>query len=192
MSCLMTLTSVDNWRMNLEQIVLYKIIITAMFNHSVINLYSWSQITVTIGSETAKVFLKSITIQYTTQSTDLHSCRSCMIMQCVPVKTTHNTVSSVYNDHCLFNSPRLWGVISFSLSVTSLLPSFPLQVGPSRSFPSLRSSPLHCGHGCPQIGANGASWPPGKKDEKLKSENMQKKQFSMFMLYFESNQGRQL
>ena len=27
-------------------------------------------------------------------------------------------------------------------------------------------------------------------DEKLKSENMQKKQFSMFMLYFESNQGR--
>jgi len=33
--------------------------------------------------------------------------------------------------------------------------------------------------------------PPGKMDEKLKSENMQKKQFSMFMLYFESNQGRQ-
>jgi len=30
-------------------------------------------------------------------------------------------------------------------------------------------------------------------DEKLKSENMQKKeQFSMFMLYFESNQGRQV
>jgi len=28
-------------------------------------------------------------------------------------------------------------------------------------------------------------------DEKLKIENMQKKQFSMFMLYFESNQGRQ-
>jgi len=28
-------------------------------------------------------------------------------------------------------------------------------------------------------------------DEKLKSENMQKKQFSMLMLYFESNQGRQ-
>jgi len=26
-------------------------------------------------------------------------------------------------------------------------------------------------------------------DEKLKSENMQKEQFSMFMLYFESNQG---
>jgi len=30
-------------------------------------------------------------------------------------------------------------------------------------------------------------------DEKLKSENMQKKeQFSVFMLYFESNQGRQV
>jgi len=26
-------------------------------------------------------------------------------------------------------------------------------------------------------------------DEKLKSENMQKEQFSMFILYFESNQG---
>jgi len=32
----------------------------------------------------------------------------------------------------------------------------------------------------------------GKKDEKLKSENMQKEQFSMVMLYFESNQGRQV
>jgi len=29
-------------------------------------------------------------------------------------------------------------------------------------------------------------------DEKLKNENMQKDQFSMFMLYFESNQGRQV
>jgi len=29
-------------------------------------------------------------------------------------------------------------------------------------------------------------------DEKLKIENMQKEQFSMFMLYFESNQGRQV
>jgi len=29
-------------------------------------------------------------------------------------------------------------------------------------------------------------------DEKLKSENMQEQQFSMFMLYFESNQGRQM
>jgi len=29
-------------------------------------------------------------------------------------------------------------------------------------------------------------------DEKLKSENMQKEQFSMFMLYFESSQGRQV
>jgi len=28
-------------------------------------------------------------------------------------------------------------------------------------------------------------------DEKLKSENMQKEQFSVFMLYFKSNRGRQ-
>ena len=32
---------------------------------------------------------------------------------------------------------------------------------------------------------------PGKMDEKLKSENMQKEQFAMFKLYFESNQGMQ-
>jgi len=38
----------------------------------------------------------------------------------------------------------------------------------------------------------GSADPPGKMDEKLKSENMQKEQFSMFMLYFESNQGRQV
>jgi len=29
-------------------------------------------------------------------------------------------------------------------------------------------------------------------DEKLKRENMQKERFFMFMLYFESNQGRQV
>jgi len=29
-------------------------------------------------------------------------------------------------------------------------------------------------------------------DEKSESENMQKQQFSMFMLYFEGNQGRQV
>jgi len=34
--------------------------------------------------------------------------------------------------------------------------------------------------------------PPGKMDEKLKSQKMQKEQFSVFMLYFESNQGRQV
>jgi len=38
----------------------------------------------------------------------------------------------------------------------------------------------------------GSADPPGKMDEKLKSENMQKEQFSMFRLYFESNQGRQV
>jgi len=34
--------------------------------------------------------------------------------------------------------------------------------------------------------------PLEKMDKKLKSENMQKEQFSMFVLYFESNQGRQM
>ena len=34
--------------------------------------------------------------------------------------------------------------------------------------------------------------PPGKMDEKLISKNMQKEQFSMFMLYFESKPGRQV
>jgi len=38
----------------------------------------------------------------------------------------------------------------------------------------------------------GSADPLEKMDEKLKSENMQKEQFSMFMLYFESNQGRQV
>jgi len=38
----------------------------------------------------------------------------------------------------------------------------------------------------------GSADPPGKMDEKLKSENMQKEQFSLFMLYFESNLGRQV
>jgi len=37
----------------------------------------------------------------------------------------------------------------------------------------------------------GSDEPTGKKEENLKSENMQKGQFSMFILYFESNQGRQ-
>jgi len=34
--------------------------------------------------------------------------------------------------------------------------------------------------------------PAGKMNEKLKSENMQKRAVSMFMLHFESNQGRQV
>jgi len=34
--------------------------------------------------------------------------------------------------------------------------------------------------------------PPEKMDEKLKRENMQKEQLSMFKLYFESNQSRQV
>jgi len=38
----------------------------------------------------------------------------------------------------------------------------------------------------------GSADPPGKMDEKLKSENMQKEQFSVFMLYFESNLGRRV
>ena len=43
----------------------------------------------------------------------------------------------------------------------------------------------------PWASANGVSRPPpGKMDKKLKSENMQKEQFPMFMLYSESNQDR--
>jgi len=39
----------------------------------------------------------------------------------------------------------------------------------------------------------GSGDPLEKMDEKLKSENMQKEhQFSMLMLYFESNQDRQV
>jgi len=38
----------------------------------------------------------------------------------------------------------------------------------------------------------GSADPPEEMDDKLKSENMQKEQFSMYMLYFESNQGRQM
>jgi len=38
----------------------------------------------------------------------------------------------------------------------------------------------------------GSAEPRGKMDEKLKSENMQKKQFSMFMLYIDGNRGRQV
>jgi len=41
-------------------------------------------------------------------------------------------------------------------------------------------------------GQTGSADPPGKMDEKLISKNMQKEQFSMFMLYFESNQARQV
>jgi len=38
----------------------------------------------------------------------------------------------------------------------------------------------------------GSADPGEKMDEKSKSENMQKEQFSMFMLYYESNQDRQV
>jgi len=40
----------------------------------------------------------------------------------------------------------------------------------------------------------GSAKPPGTKkmDEKLKSENIQKDHFSMFVLYFVSNQGGQM
>jgi len=39
----------------------------------------------------------------------------------------------------------------------------------------------------------GSAEPRGKMDEKLKSENMQKKeQFSMFMLYIDGIRGRQV
>ena len=49
---------------------------------------------------------------------------------------------------------------------------------------------------CAWASAHRGKWsqltPTLKMDEKLKSENMQKEQFSMFMLYFESNQGKQV
>jgi len=38
----------------------------------------------------------------------------------------------------------------------------------------------------------GSADPWKKWMKKMKSENMQKEHFSMFMLYFESNQGRQM
>jgi len=66
----------------------------------------------------------------------------------------------------------------------------------SFSRPSLQRAhhPHRREHGRPHIaGKWGQLIPPRKMDEKLKSENMQKKQqFSIFMLYFESNQGRQV
>ena len=46
-------------------------------------------------------------------------------------------------------------------------------------------------HGRPHMGANGVSWPPWKNGWKIKKRNHAKK-FYMFMLYFESNQGRQV
>ena len=46
-------------------------------------------------------------------------------------------------------------------------------------------------HGRPHIRANGVSWPPPWKNG-WKKQNMQKDQFSMFMLYFESNLGGQV
>ena len=41
------------------------------------------------------------------------------------------------------------------------------------------------------MGQMGSADPPGEMDEKLKAKTCKKEQFSMFMLYFESNQGRQ-
>jgi len=38
----------------------------------------------------------------------------------------------------------------------------------------------------------GSTDPPGKIDEKLKRLKSKKEQFSMFMLFFESNQDRQV
>jgi len=41
-------------------------------------------------------------------------------------------------------------------------------------------------------GQMGLADPPRKMDKKIKNENMQKEQFFMFMLYFESNQGKEV
>ena len=40
-----------------------------------------------------------------------------------------------------------------------------------------------CRHGRPHIGANEVSWPPGEIDEKLNSENMQKKSSFLCLCY---------
>jgi len=54
----------------------------------------------------------------------------------------------------------------------------------------------HCQQTVAWASAHRGKWgqlTPLKMDEKLKkSENMQKEQFSMFMLYFESNQDKQV
>ena len=41
------------------------------------------------------------------------------------------------------------------------------------------------GTGHPHVGANGVSWPPGEMDEKLKSDNMQKR--AVFWIYWEQS-----
>jgi len=43
------------------------------------------------------------------------------------------------------------------------------------------------------VRTQGQMWPAGKTDEKIKKrKHAKKEQFSMFMLYLESNQGRQV
>ena len=43
-------------------------------------------------------------------------------------------------------------------------------------------------HGRPHIGANVVSWPSGKMDEKLQSENMQKEQFIyVYVIFWEQS-----
>jgi len=77
--------------------------------------------------------------------------------------------------------------MSYSGMIEKLSTIFIVKVTPRRvTFSHLLSGE----HGCPQMRSADH---PGKMDEKLKSENMQqKKRFSMFMLYFDSNQGRQV
>jgi len=51
----------------------------------------------------------------------------------------------------------------------------------------------NCQHGRPHIGANGVSWPSGKMDEKLKSENMQKRSvFYVYVIFWGVGLGRQV
>jgi len=74
--------------------------------------------------------------------------------------------------------------------VAGLLPSAPRAGRVDRQW----QAPAPSSNGAMGVRTQGqmgsADPPPWKTDEKLKSENMQKKQFSMMMLYFESNQGR--
>ena len=78
------------------------------------------------------------------------------------------------------------------LLLTYLGPQQFLRLSPTGIFYSKKHLYSILISGRPRIGANGVSWPPWKNGWKLKSKNMQKEWFSMFMLYFESNQDRQM
>jgi len=69
------------------------------------------------------------------------------------------------------------GVVNCSRGFNPLSPPSTRRL--ARTEENLTSSILE--HGRPHIGANGVSWPPGKMDEKLKSEKTQKR--AVFYVY---------